>query len=151
MSAQKRRRLFIDVDVQVALLGRVVMYWITFAVAVLLMQFCWIVLTARPTSSLDLLQRALSQCGPALLASALLIPLVMVDCLRLSNRFVGPIYRLRRSMREMAHGLEVEPIHLRRNDFWVELVDDFNRVAARQREAGDAQVAEREREEPVGV
>ena|SRR5687767_3751682 len=125
---QKRNRLFIDIDVQVALMWRVGLYWGTFAVAVLLMQFCWVALTARPASSLDLLQRALSACGPAIIASLLLIPLVLVDSLRLSNRFVGPIYRLRRALRELSQGIRTEPVVLRRDDFWHDLTDDFNRL-----------------------
>ena len=39
-----------------------------------------------------------------------LLPLVVVDVLRLSNRFVGPLLRLRRSLRQLARGEYVEPI-----------------------------------------
>jgi hypothetical protein len=132
---QKRNRLFIDIDVQVALMWRVGLYWGTFGVAVLLMQFCWVALTAHPVSSLDLLQRALSACGPAIIASALLIPLVLVDCLRLSNRFVGPVYRLRKAMRELSQGIRAEPVVLRRDDFWRDLTEDINRMIEKQNTA----------------
>ena len=131
-SPMSRRRLFIDIDVQTALLWRVALYWTTFVVAVLLMQFCWVVIATRPTSSVELLRRALGSCGPALAASFLLLPLVMVDCLRLSHRFVGPILRLRRSMHDASLGLPAETIKLRKDDFWKDLVDDFNRLSARQ-------------------
>jgi hypothetical protein len=134
MPTSKRRKLFIDIEVQVALMWRVVLYWGAFAVAVMLMQFCWIVFTDRPTSSLDLLQRSLTACGPALFASAVLIPLVIVDCLRLSNRFVGPIFRLRRALRDLSQGLPAQPIVLRRDDYWRELADDFNRLVERHAE-----------------
>ena len=139
----KRNRLFVDIDVQVALMWRVALYWGTFAVAVLLMQFCWVAFTARPTSSVDLLQRALGACGPAIIASVLLIPLVLVDCLRVSNRFVGPVFRLRRAVRELSQGISTEPIVLRRDDFWHDLTEDFNRLVEKQSPA-DASVPREE-------
>ena len=48
----------------------------------------------------------------------------------MSNRFVGPIYRLRRSMRSLANGEEVDPVFLRDGDYWFDFAEDFNRVAA---------------------
>jgi hypothetical protein len=49
--------------------------------------------------------------------------------MRMSNRFVGPIYRLRRSMRSLANGADVDPVFLRDGDYWFDFAEDFNRVA----------------------
>ena len=68
------------------------------------------------------------QCGPAFIASILLLPLVIVDVLRMSNRFVGPLQRIRRSLRDMAAGRDVPYIAFRKGDFWCELADDVNRL-----------------------
>ncbi len=67
--------------------------------------------------------------GPAAIASFLLLPLVIVDIIRISNRFVGPLLWLRRSMRALARGEYVEPIEFRGNDFWYDFADEFNAVA----------------------
>ena len=69
--------------------------------------------------------------GAALVASLLLLPIVLIDIVRLSNRFAGPLVRLRRSMRALARGEKVQPIHFRGSDFWQEFADEFNAIAAR--------------------
>jgi hypothetical protein len=58
----------------------------------------------------------------------------------LSNRFVGPLVRLRRSMRKLARGEHVDPICFRDNDFWHDFANEFNAVAARvQKESPKAE------------
>ena len=46
---------------------------------------------------------------PALMASALLLPLVIMDMLRFTNQMIGPLLGVRRSMRALARGEYVEP------------------------------------------
>ena len=67
-----------------------------------------------------------SQFGPAVITSILLLPIVIFDCLRFSNRFVGPMYRLRKTMRHAAEGLPVQPVRFRNDDFWQSVAVDFN-------------------------
>jgi methyl-accepting chemotaxis protein len=71
------------------------------------------------------------QFGPALIASFILLPLVIYDIISLSNRFTGPLFRLRRSMRALANGEEVKPIRFRDGDFWQGLAEEFNAVLER--------------------
>jgi nitrogen fixation/metabolism regulation signal transduction histidine kinase len=66
---------------------------------------------------------------PSFLAAVLILPAVLWDLMRMSNRFVGPIYRLRRSMRSLANGADVDPVFLRDGDYWFDFAEDFNRVA----------------------
>lgn len=99
---RKRQQLFVDRAVQTSLLFRVAMYWTLCLMAVGLMVACWIVVTERPDSSGELVQRVWQQCGLALLASLVVLPIVLLDCLRLSNRFAGPIQRVRRALRQRA-------------------------------------------------
>ena len=89
--------------------------------------------------------------GPAAIASFLLLPLVIMDVIRMSNRFVGPLLRLRRSMRALARGEDVEPIEFRDNDFWHDFADEFNAVNARIRQLSAKVKSEKENEEPLGV
>jgi hypothetical protein len=69
------------------------------------------------------------QFGPAAVASLLLLPLVVYDLLQVTNRFAGPIFRLRRSMRDLAQGMPVAPVRFRDGDFWQDFASDFNLVA----------------------
>lgn len=93
---------------------------------------------------------------PALVASALLLPLVIMDVLRFTNRMIGPLLRVRRSMRALARGEYVEPIEFRGADYWKEIADEFNAVRQRVLACGAAPTAAPAEttaaaEEPVAV
>ncbi len=126
-----RKRLFVDLKVQGALVLRVVSYWIVCVTTLALMLLCWQILTGPAQMFHAHLDEMWGYCGPALAASFVLLPLVLVDVVRLSNRFAGPLLRLRRSMRELARGEQVEPLEFRDGDFWQGLAGEFNAVAAR--------------------
>ena len=57
-----------------------------------------------------------------------MLPILLLDVLITSNRFAGPLYRLRRSMRALAAGEHVQPVVFRDGDFWHEIADEFNAV-----------------------
>ena len=63
-----------------------------------------------------------------------LFPAFALDTIRFSNRFVGPIARLRRFMRELSEGKEIGTLAFRDNDFWADVADEFNSVTARVQE-----------------
>ena len=63
--------------------------------------------------------------------SLLMMPLIIYDVLKLSNRFVGPVFRLRREMQRLADGQHVKPLKFRDKDYWQELGPLFNRIAER--------------------
>jgi len=65
------------------------------------------------------------------IATVFLLPLVLFDIAKLSNRFVGPMIRLRRALRDMANGEPIRLIHFRAGDYWSEVADEFNAVATR--------------------
>ena len=127
----RRRRLYADQKIQGTLLVHATIYWFYCLFSVTLIAVCWIIFTHQPASSVDLFAQLWLNCGPALLGSVLLLPLVLLDCLRLSNRFAGPMVRTRRATKELAHGQTPRPIKLREGDFWSEFADDFNMVIQR--------------------
>jgi len=137
-----RKRLFVDPKVQGALVLRTVFYWVVCLVTITLMLLCWRIVTGPARMFYTHLDDMWFHFGPALVASTLLLPLVIFDMIRLSNRFTGPLLRLRRSMRSLARGEHVEPIEFRDGDFWQEFADEFNILAARVQ--GEAQPAETE-------
>ena len=57
-----------------------------------------------------------------------LFPAFMLDTIRFSNRFVGPIARLRRHLRQLGNG-ETDRCKFRENDYWAEMAGEFNEVA----------------------
>ena len=65
-----------------------------------------------------------------MVASAVLFPIVIFSSIRFSNRFVGPMVRVRKTLHQLAQG-ETTPIRaFRQNDFWSDTVDDINEIAA---------------------
>jgi nitrogen fixation/metabolism regulation signal transduction histidine kinase len=62
-----------------------------------------------------------------------MLPAFIVDTIKLSHRFAGPIFRLRGVFRSLASGEKYQPLRFREMDFWQELADDFNRMVERLR------------------
>jgi hypothetical protein len=143
---QVRRQLFVDPKVQGALVLRVLLYWVVCLITITLMLLCWNVLRT-PRMFYTFLDDMWLQYGPALLASFLLLPVVVVDIIRLSNRFAGPLFRLRRCMRALARGEHVEPIRFREGDFWRDFAEEFNAVLARVQGESHATEPARRQEE----
>ncbi len=133
MSQKKsiRRQLFVDPKIQGALVVRVVLYWVVCLITVTLMLLCWRILNGPARMFYRHFDDMWFFYGPALIASLILLPLIILDVVRLSNRFVGPFLRLRCSMRALARGEHVAPIKFREGDFWMAFADEFNAVAAR--------------------
>lgn len=152
MSEKKylRKCLFVDPKVQGALVARVVLYWVFCLIGITLMLLCWQIVTGPRQPYILHLSNLWSNYGPALIASFVLLPLVIVDITRFSNRIVGPLFRLRRSMRELARGQCVEPLEFRNDDFWQEVANEFNAISAHMPVAVEKDEAERE-EEPIAV
>ena len=131
MSTCRRGQIFVDRDVQSALMLRVTGYWMFSLLTISLMLLCWEAATGPPRRFSTLATDLYLRYAPALAATLLVLPLVMIDVVRLSHRFVGPIIRLRGAMRRLAAGEQVQPIQFRDHDFWQELAGDFNEVAKR--------------------
>jgi hypothetical protein len=60
-----------------------------------------------------------------------MLPVFIVDTIKLSHRFAGPIYRLRNVIRGMADGEPYKPVLFREKDFWQGLAEDFNQMIER--------------------
>lgn len=130
----QRKKLFCDARVQGGLLLRTFFYWCFCLLTITLMLLCWRILTGPARMFYMHFDDMWFHFGPALIASFLLLPLVLVDVLRHSNRFVGPMVRMRRLMRAVAEGKPVSPVFFRDGDFWQEFAADFNALARRVQE-----------------
>ena len=64
------------------------------------------------------------------LASLAVLPIILLDVLRLSHRWVGPVFRLRATLHSLTLGEPVPPIRFRDGDFWQDLARDVNVLTA---------------------
>jgi hypothetical protein len=123
---EKRERILIDSNVQVDLLWQATKYWFFCLLTISLFSFCWTVLTTANQGSMAVFNALLFNYGPAAAASVIVLPLIYFDLLRVSHRFAGPIFKLRRILQSIAAGEKVESVHFREDDYWHELAADFN-------------------------
>ena len=131
MPMPRRRKLFVDRAVQGALIGRALSYWVACLLFVTV-PLCIGRVYAHPDQFIFQQFGALwKQFGPVLTCAVLMLPLVVYDLLQLTNRFVGPLVRLRREMQRLAAGERVRPLRFRKGDFWQDLTIHFNRLVER--------------------
>jgi hypothetical protein len=129
MSHIKRQKRYVDPKVQSALIRQTLFHWILILLTTLFFVFILQVLTGGPFRPWSYhLGQVWTRYAPFIIALVVVIPPVIYDSLRLSHRFVGPVYRLRAAMHELAHGGRAEPIHFRKSDFWKDLADDYNLI-----------------------
>ena len=60
--------------------------------------------------------------------SIVLLLIAMIDFVRISNRFCGPVVRLKNELKRVAEGETVQPIVFREDDYWKEIAESFNAV-----------------------
>ena len=131
MNQSRRSLVFIDREVQGALMFRAVFYWFFCLLSITLMLICWNAYSGPPRRFMELFADLYYRYAPALAASLLLLPIALIDVVRLSNRFVGPMVRLKGALKDLADGRPAQPLNFRDNDFWRDLASEFNRAAAR--------------------
>lgn len=139
MSDNSRRVTFVDKQVQGALVRRVLVHWACFIVVSLFSASVLQVLLGDPTNTVsENIQEAVGRYSLFGLILVALLPAFLLDTVRLSNRFAGPVMRLRRALRQLADGDEVAELRFRDNDYWQEIARDFNKATARLREEQSA-------------
>lgn len=131
MKVTRRKKEFIDPEVQGALARRISLQWLMFVVAasVLALALKWMNDPFAPFG--QTLRETWFTYGPVLMVLVCLAPVFIFDAVKLSNRFTGPIHRLRQASRALANGESPGPVEFRGADFWKDLAADFNRIAER--------------------
>jgi hypothetical protein len=130
--------------VQGALVLRTILYWTLCMFTIAAALLVWRVFAGTVRTFDTPAEGLWFHYGPVFVAALLLLPLVVVDIVRLSNRFAGPVFRLRRVLHEAAQGEHVEPIHFRKGDYWHDIATDFNQLLARLEAAERRAGVERE-------
>jgi hypothetical protein len=121
---EKRRKVWID-RLQTYLSLRIALYFVLYQVAVWalvamelkLSDFAGSVGGVTPYTSL------------ITWAGILLLGFVFIfDAVRWTHRFVGPLYRIRQTLRAVTVGKEVDLVHLRQGDYFEDMRDEVNEL-----------------------
>lgn len=147
MKIIRRKQLLVDGRVQGGLAAKLVFYWFCMLLAVLLIGFCWRLLTGPGGDARHQLLAVGRQLIPVLIGSLLLLPMLIVDALRWSNRYAGPALRIRTALKTLAQGQQIQPILLRKDDFWSDAAEALNQLAQRSGQLSQ----QRDENEPDGV
>lgn len=128
----KRSRTLVDPEVQGGVLRKIMTHWVLFFICNAFALMIWIRLFEQPDANWgqtfsDTLVRFL----PFFIITMALIPAFAWDTLKLTNRFAGPILRLRSALADASAGRAIAPLRFRNNDFWQEIATDFNSVMKR--------------------
>jgi hypothetical protein len=127
----KRSHLLADLPVQGSIIAWMIFYWGASLLMLFGLLFFWTLLTGPARLSWMTVDHVWFKYGTVFVAAAMLLPLIVWDMLKLTNRFVGPVRRLRNHLHQLAEGKQLPPLHFRKGDYWHDLAQDFNRVVER--------------------
>ena len=147
----KRRKSVVDARVQWTLAGRVIMHFCLFICAGMFFGLIFQYLSNPLGTLTEHMATFWKQSAPLLAAMLCMLPVFVRDTLTLSNRIVGPICRLRDTVRRLGNGEDVPPLKFRKKDMWDDLPGLFNHMLSelRSEKLPDWTVSEIDRDEPV--
>lgn len=129
---QQRKRLMIDPAVQWAVARRVALHWFGFfALLIVVNSILGILLTGPDKSLIESGTAAVKAQLPQVVIMMLILPIFLRDTIRLSNKFAGPMYRLRIGLGTLGQAKPTAPIKFRSSDFWHDVAERFNCVRDR--------------------
>lgn len=127
-----RSKVFIDKTVQGAIVKRIILHWAVFFLLSGLSVFTIEYFLGRSQLSFaELIGVVTTKYAFFFLIMLAILPSFIYDTMKISNRFAGPILRLRTSLKLLADNGHAAEIKFREKDFWSELSADFNRVVQR--------------------
>ena len=125
----QRKNNYIDASVQGSLLRRIVYHWVIFFGVAGLSAILVQALLGDPRVNLSTrIQSAAEEYAFFVVVVFAIFPAFLLDTIRFSNRFVGPIVRLRRQLHELGTEGDSHSMNLRDDDFWSEICSEFNTV-----------------------
>ena len=142
----KRRKIYVDHDVQGALLKQMLFSWLVIigcmATVLLGVESLRAGFSLGFTGSLAAMWKHNAH---LLIALVVLAPLIVYEAIKLSHRFAGPMVSFRRALHGLGNGESVTPVHFRENDYWKDLAESLNCVIERiERLEADKQLQQRE-------
>jgi len=135
----KRTRTVIDREVQYGVVWKIAAHWIALFVCNSIALVVWVGLFEQPDVSWkQTLGDSFRRFLPFFVITAALIPAFVIDTLKLTNRFAGPISRLRTELKNASEGRPVQRLKFRSNDYWLDIADGFNALIDRAGVLSDA-------------
>ncbi len=129
MSQSQRSRILVDPQVQWSIALRIVGHWLLFLVCLIFVGGMVRMMASAGTLSFnESWKAALVAQVPILGVMFVMLPVFLRDTLKMSNRFAGPMFRLRTSLKALCQQGTTPPIQFREGDFWQEVATDFNTV-----------------------
>jgi hypothetical protein len=123
----RRTRTVIDKEVQYGVVRKVAFHWVAFMTCNTIALVLWVSLFEQPDAKWsETLMECVQRFLPFFVISAALIPAFVLDTLKMTNRFAGPISRLRNEIGNVTAGRPVTKLSFRSNDYWSEIADGFN-------------------------
>ncbi len=123
-----RQQLLIDHGVQGSLLRRTALYSCGCAIYFIVILVFTESMSDPDANFTDAFFRCLDESIYWLPGLMLLTPVVAYDLLKVTNRFAGPVFRLRREMQRLVDGESEYPLSFRDGDYWIEMADVFNEI-----------------------
>ena len=128
----RRRRRFVHPKIQIALVLQSLRQWMLFLIAMVGL-LCGLEYfnSGAQESMVACTSKMWERFGPALVVLLSLLPAIIYDSIKMSNRFIGPLIRLRTAMEKVALDETVEPLKCRRKDCAEDFFVAFNEMLER--------------------
>jgi hypothetical protein len=127
MKKNKRRTVLVDKSTQWAIVRQSLRHWLYHSLLTILVLAILQVLLGGAFKSWEENWQSIWPLAASVYVSLLLLlPMFILDSFKLSNRFAGPIGRVRRALRDIAEGKPYKPLDLRQGDFWPEIAQELN-------------------------
>lgn len=123
---QRRSKLFVDVRLQGGIVKRILLHWLTFVAVGTVIAVSLRVMTHPTVPLREQLGEMFAAFGPFLVTMFALLPVFVIDTIKLTNRFAGPYVRFRRHIRAMVERQNPGPVRFRDGDYWRETEKDLN-------------------------
>ena len=132
----KRTKRLVDRPVQIAVVTRFLLHGALFMVVGSIITLVTQYLANPFQSASSLLGAFWQQAGPFIVVLVAMLPIFVWDTIKLTNRIVGPMVRLRATLRQAnaAQGAPA-PLKFREGDFWRDLEDEVNNLVKRSQES----------------
>ncbi len=125
-----RQQVWVDRSVQGVLVGRVLLYWLCALLYASIGSACF-QYNQNPEWTLAKHASVLfGQMWPWFPTVVFVLPLAIYDVVRLSNLFVGPIYRIRKHFGALRQDIACAALIFREDDYWRDLAAPINDMQA---------------------
>jgi methyl-accepting chemotaxis protein len=134
-AAIRRKKQFVHRGLQSALVCRAMWHWLLSLVAITSSTLIlWLLYGNSAVGIGGVTAAVLTVWKPfafVLLAAVAVLPIIVIDLLKTTNRVAGPLVKLNNQLKRLSQGDDIAPIKFRDHDYCPELAESFNAVLVR--------------------